>query len=422
MSLRVRLAPSPTGFLHIGTLGMAIVNRMIANTNKGVFYLRIEDTDQKREIEGATEQLINDLALFGIKFDEGPYVQSQRKEIYQKYVQELIEKNLAYKDFNEDRTYCVRLRATSKFDVTWKDLVKGDMKLPSLERDPVILKSNGIPPYNLAHVVDDHLMKTTIITRGEEWLPSTAEHIQLASAVWGEGKAPWKYAHMPVICIVDNGNKRKLSKRKDASALASHYLSNGYPTEAVIEYLLTIYNSKFEPWRRENPGKAYTEFKFSMEDIGSNNPLFDIAKLNHISKEIISKKTCAQINKEIDKYFKTYSPETSKEVIAKIKQILKIDRETEKPRKDIACYADIKTEYDFLFARPNVEKSDLAKAFTKTFNNSDTKEVWLEKIKSLNDKSAMKEIRKTLTGKDTGPDLYQIMQILGAEEVMARLL
>ena len=390
---------------------MALVNRMIANSMGGIVFLRIEDTDQKREVKGATQRLIDGMANFGIKFDEKPYIQSQRVDIYKKHVQKLVEAGLAYHDDG-----AIRFKAPQTEErITWADGAKGSMSLPPLERDPVIMKSNGIPPYNLAHVVDDFLMGTTHVVRGEEWLPSTAEHIQLYQAIEvvkafeertrdNKNSPPWQYIHMPVICIEENGKKRKLSKRKDKHALAQTFLDEGYPPLAIIEYLLTLYNTDFEMWRIENPcykTSPFTKFNFRFEKVGTNSPLFDLDKLNHISRNIIAKMTKDEIKAELEKFFAD-----NKEVkphLLKIKNVLSIDRETEKPRKDIAKFSEIPTEYDFLF-------HPAPKNPVGGYSSNLTKEEWLHllKIHKIN----MKELRKTLTGRESGPDLYQLMKII----------
>ncbi|MCL2850774.1 MAG: glutamate--tRNA ligase family protein [Firmicutes bacterium] len=543
----LRFAPSPTGFLHIGSLGTTLAGRMLADKLGGVFYLRIEDTDQKREIEGAVETLIKDFANFGIKFDEGfdgkqdfgkygAYVQSKRLEIYHTFAKRLVELGRAYPCFctpeyldqiRQDQTAkkidpgyraewlkCRNLSLNQikeniqnkisyvlRFDpqitpdkdgntprITWKDLIKGDMSLPAQENHVVILKSDGIPPYNFAHIVDDTLMRTSHVTRSEEWLPSTAEHIQIArafscpeifkgssslsltafpemketfntsgpskknllqentacpfSAKDSRRKDFW-YAHLPTISIMDGDSKRKLSKRKDKEALASHFIDQGYPVEAIIEYLLSIYNTDFEMWRLTNPTIPYIDFNFRFEKIGKNSPLFDLAKLNHISKEIISKKTKHQIKQEVTEYLTSFNgitrhiplnKEDKKELlkspsyteIDKVVALLNIDRETEKPRKDISKFSDIFSEYTYVFEKPSEEnfsseEKTLLTNYLTTYKHISTREEWFAHLKSFNNKSLMKLVRRSITGKETGPDLYQIMQILGHTEVTTRL-
>ena len=421
-----RIAPSPTGEMHIGTVGMALCDYMLARTMGGKCLIRIEDTDQKREVKGAAQRLIESFKRFGIRFDneDDLVVQSTRGAIYKKYADELIAKDLAYTDDG-----AVRFRAPAKTIIKWKDLVKGEMTLPSLERDPVILKSNGLPPYNFAATVDDYLMGITHVLRGEEWLVSTAEHIQLREAVFGRA-ANWQYAHMPVICVEEDGKKRKLSKRKDKEALAEHFLAIGYPTEAVIEYLLTLYNTDFELWRKANPDTPWRDFKFRFEKIGSNSPLFDWAKLNDISKNIIAKKTCTQINAEVRAYFEQFPSQMrgvaalgADGVFERIFAVLAIDRETAKPRKDIAKYSDIPVLYDYLFSAPKGSATAITKEYAKIYNHADTKEQWFARIKAATTdvREYTRQIRLALTGRENTPDLYAIMQILGEREVIKRL-
>ncbi|MCL2570411.1 MAG: glutamate--tRNA ligase [Firmicutes bacterium] len=494
-----RYAPSPTGYLHVGGLGMALACRFLATNNKGILFLRVEDTDQKREIEGATELLVAALDEFGITFDEGfdgkknkgkyaPYRQSDRTEIYQAFAKKLLIDGNAYPCFcsaeditkireeqagkkqeigyhgkyarcaglsveeieklvKDKKEFVIRFNPDKTREVErieWNDDIRGKMSLPAINNHPVIIKSNGLPPYNFAHVVDDFLMGTSHVLRGEEWLPSTAEHIQIAEATLGA--ITWSYGHMPVITIMDDGGKRKLSKRKDKCALADNLLQEGYPKQAVIEYLLTLYNGDFEKWRLQNPDAGYTQFNFRFEKIGTNNPLFDIKKLEHISREIISKKTKKQINDAVTEYLAKYNPQ-SRGVMEKIFGILAIDRESPKPRKDIAKYSEILTEYDYMITRPNISvdrgQQTIALEFLQTFNIKDDRETWFEKIKVVakklgyadnmkdykNNPAAYKgsigdvtqSIRLMVTGKPNTPDLYEIMKVLGNDEVRTRL-
>ncbi|MCL2846236.1 MAG: glutamate--tRNA ligase family protein [Firmicutes bacterium] len=439
----LRMAPSPTGYLHIGSLGMALTCRMLSNQSKGVFYLRIEDTDQKREVVDATERMVAAFNQYGVRFDEGytfggnygPYIQSERTEIYQTFAKNLVERGRAYPCFctsadlektreiqtknktdigyhgqyatcqnlteaqikqniTDGKPFAIRLRPSTPAGtrIGWNDPSRGHMELPAIINHPIILKSNGTPPYNFAHVIDDVLMRTSHVVRGEEWLPSTAEHIEIHRAMF-DTDPTWAYVHPPVICVDEDGRKRKLSKRKDRHALAETFIENGYPKLALIDYLLTLYNTDYEMWRIENPTAPYADFPFRFEKIGKNSPLFDINKLNHISRNIIARKTKAEINAEVDEYFAGKNIETTK-----IKAILAVDRETEKPRKDIASYSEILTEYDYLFNRPNVT-------------------VEIDPTKGM----TMKQKRMLLTGRETGPSLDAIMEILGPKEVAARL-
>ena len=431
-----RFAPSPTGQLHIGHLAGCLIDYMVARQNGGKFFLRIEDTDQKREVQGSADSTIKWLKVFGFEYDGEPVIQSARADIYKKYAEQLVNEDKAYHDDG-----AIRFRAPQpKPTIEWHDLVKGDMRLPGLERDPVILKSNGLPPYNLAHVVDDTIMGTTHVVRGEEWLVSTAEHIQLFRAF---GFTPPHYVHYPVISIVENGNKRKLSKRKDKEALVENFIADGYPTDSIIEYVLTLLNTDYEIWRIKNPNTPWREFTFRFEKIGSNSPLFDWNKLNDISKNIIAKMTCAQIDAAVDVYFATQSHAN----IQKIKQVLAIDRETEKPRKDVAKWSDVLTLYDYLFTAPKAtltaEQKRICREYAKVYNPSDTKEEWFARIKTLcptlvycdnmkeykQNPSAHKghigdvtqAIRLATTGRENTPDLFAILNILGAPEAIKRL-
>lgn len=372
----------------------------------GRFLIRIEDTDQKREVEGVAEKLIEQFKILGIKFDNKPVYQSTRADIYKKYADILIEKNLAYVDDG-----AVRFLAPPKTTITWVDLVKGKMTLPSLERDPVIMKSTGLPPYNLAHVVDDTLMGVTHVLRGEEWLPSTAEHIQLFHAL---GFTPPQYAHLPVISIIEDGNKRKLSKRKDREALVEYFLSVGYPVDALIEYLLTIYNTDFELWRIQNPDTPWRDFHFRFEKIGSNSPLFDWDKLNNISANNIAKMDIKTLMTEIHNF---YGDKLTPEQYENVKTLLNIDRGTPRPRKDIVKYADVTTEFDFLF-RPVVLTAELKK-YAEIVNAVRDRDEWFAQCKERatdfgykNVREFTQSIRVALTGRERSTDLYTISKIL----------
>ena len=428
-----RIAPSPTGEMHIGTLGMAICNYMASKTHGGKFNIRIEDTDQKRFVEGSADRLLAAFKKIGLHFDNEdniPY-QSTRGEIYQSVANKLVADNKAYMDEG-----AIRLRAPENAaPVVWNDLVKGEMKLPPLERDPVILKSTGIPPYNLAHVIDDLAMGTTHVLRGEEWLASTAEHVQIFEAIHGTRQMPWQYAHLPVICVIDpeTNNKRKLSKRKDKQALVDYFLDAGYPVDALIEYLLTIFNTDYELWRIANPTKPWRDFEFRFEKIGSNSPLFDWDKLNRISADMIAKLSCKEINAEVKKYFNALRDKVGEStfnmanahLIEKgltekqyetVCTLLSVDRETERPRKDIAKYGDILTEFDYAF-RP-VKMSKLLETYVGLFTKKENRDEWFARVKEhcvahgIKPRDYTQEIRKALTGREHSTDLYTITKVL----------
>jgi len=407
----LRFAPSPTGDLHIGSLGMALVNFMLAKSMGGKVFLRIEDTDQKREVAGSADKLIAQLKEIGIEFDGKPVYQSKRGDIYKKYADELVAKGLAYVD---DGAVRLRLAGTDIPPIKWHDLVKGDMVIPAVcDRDPVIVKSTGIPPYNFAHIVDDTLMGTTHVVRGEEWIPSTAEHFQIHMALFG-GTPPWSYAHMPVISILDNGNKRKLSKRKDKEALVEHFLSVGYPIDAIIEYLLTLYNTDYEIWRTANPNAKWIDFNFRFEKIGSNSPLFDWEKLDSISSTLISKMKIEPLMREIKKFFGDKLTATQYD---HVKTLLNVDRDTDRPRKDITKYADVTTEFDYVF-RP-VKISPLLKKYAELLHASRDKDDWFTQCKTRATEFGFKNVREftqairvELTGRERSTDLYAISRIL----------
>ena len=468
-----RIAPSPTGHLHIGTLAMAFVNRRLADAHDGIFYLRIEDTDKKREMDGGVDLIVRGFEQFGIKFDEGihlggkyaPYKQSERVEIYHTFAKSLVERGRAFPCFcsagdldksreeqtanketpgyrgkyakclsldlktieeniKNGREWCLRFRSDAKEGdrVKWHDQIRGSMSLPAQENHFIIVKSDGIPPYNFAHVLDDTLMRTSHVVRGEEWLPSTAEHIQIQQALFGD-KPSWTYAHFPVIGVEEDGKRRKISKRKDAFALADFFQELGYPADAIKEYVLTLFNTDFEMWRIANPDKHFTEFEFRFEKIGKNSPLFDMHKLDHISRNVIARMT----NKEIQTAVKSFGINDERVLSA-----LAIDRETDKPRKDLTKFSEIPELFGYLFKHASVTLTDTEKTMTQkyleTYRQHPTREAWFTAIKELctaqnfKVRDATQAIRKALTGRENTPDLYQIELILGESEVKRRLL
>ena len=437
----LRLAPSPTGHLHIGGVGQALACVRLAKYLGGVSYLRIEDTDQKREVAGATEKLVHDLESFGIVFDEydtpngsrgnyGPYTQSKRTHLYHTYAKRLVELGRAYPCFctteeisairesqTGDKTgyygkwarcanlnieqirsnldsgmaWCLRFNSAPDAGqkIGWNDVIRGDMLLPAEENHFIILKANGIPPYNFAHVVDDTLMRTSHVLRGEEWLISTAEHIQIARVF---GKVPYQYGHMPVICVMDGDSKRKLSKRKDKEALAETFINLGYPVEAVTQYLSILYN---------------TDEGFAK--ITTNNPLFDWDKLNSISREIIAQMTCEQIKTIVQN-----------DAVA---TLLNIGRDTGRPRKDIDKWSDIPVVYDFIFGKPKVteltdQEREIYSAFKTIYDPNDDKETWLNKMKQMAGElghkiqTVTKAISKSVIGREQSPDLYTVLKLV----------
>ena len=508
-----RYAPSPTGYLHIGGLLNTVIESKVTKQTEGVFYLRIEDTDQKREIEGATTCMINSLKDFGVEFDEGmidddnwkgeygPYKQSLRKDIYQAYAKWLIEQKLAYpcfctaeelaetrakqeeakvrpgyygvwakcrelgldeveKRIKEGQPYIIRLKSPGREDKKIKhhDVIKGNVDFPENDQDVVIIKSDGLPTYHFAHAIDDHLMRTTLVIRGDEWLSSIPLHLQLFQVLGF--KAP-KYAHIAPIMKNDNGGKRKLSKRKDPEAAASYYKEEGIPPEAVDEYLLNIANSNFEQWRRANKLEPIDKFDFQINKMGVSGALFDMVKLLDISKIVISKYDAEKVYEESIKWAEEFDQEL-KEFLSKDKEytlkVLGIERGNEKPRKDIAKWSDIRynieymydeeffskeIQYEFQKISDKEEVKSIIKLYLeKYFDINDDKQTWFDKMKDLSEEMGYARevkmfkaepekykghvgdistvIRIVLTGRSNTPDMYEIMQVLGKESVEKR--
>jgi len=510
-----RTAPSPTGFYHTGSLFGAMIDKFLADKSNGIFYLRIEDTDQKRKVAGAADVAYRALCKFNNKPDEGfmgegkpqvgdygSYIQSERLEIYQAFAKRMVELGRAFPCFckqNEgkddvkkrreeqleetgaitDKDPCrdlsfaeielnlklgkpwaLKLRSNGDPDKTFEfvDLIKGKRTLHENAKDVVLMKSNGIPPYGFAHVVDDTLMHTTIVVRGEEWWPSTNAHLEIFDAL---GITPPKFAHHPVVCKLDNatGNKRKLSKRYDPEADARYFVENGYPTTAINEYLLNLINSDFENWRKANPNLPFTDFPFSIKKISSSNPMFDLIKINDISKNIISRIPAKELLRNIVDWANEYDQTLAKILLAnqeRAENLLKVDRENDRPRKDIAFYADFKNIYCYMFNEyydPNNSLTyddklntkdivELLENYINIYSEEDDKQIWFDKIKSAasacgfadmktykanpdafkgNIADASNIIRVAITGKTTTPDLYEIMKLLGQHEIIKRL-
>lgn len=506
-----RFAPSPTGFVHMGSLLAAFIERKVPQDTNGVFYLRIEDTDQKRSVENGIQGIIDDLKNFDITMDEGvvseteqkgnygPYIQSQRKEIYEAFAKHLIEQGLAYPCFckqeeideireiqekkkerlgyygrwakcrelsNEERIkrinngeeYIVRLKSPGNFDnkIVVNDLVRGKLEFPENDLDIVLIKGDGLPIYHFAHLVDDHLMRTTHVLRGEEWVSSLPIHIQLFKTFGF--KVP-KYAHLGLIMKIDeNGSRRKLSKRKDPEAAVSYYHEKGIPIYATKLYLMTIANSNFELWMESNPTKTIDEFKFDFKKMSASGSLFDVNKLLNISKNYISKLTALEVYNSLLTWSLIYDKEFSN-LLTQYKDfsisILNIEREQKKPRKDYACYSEVKSQiwymYDELFDSNDYkfqsidnskEIATILKSYMEKYFNISDKETWFNNIKKLCDElgyaSDMKDykenpdkykgnvadvstvLRVALTKESMTPDLYEIMRILGKEKIERR--
>lgn len=511
-----RLAPSPTGFLHTGQLYSAMISYLTAKNTNGVFYMRLEDTDSKREIENAGTIAYDMLCAFGMQPQEGytgdnnpevgdygPYVQSNRKDLYAVFAKALVEKGRAFPCFckkseskedilkrreeeletssdidghdacrdlsleeienniKQNKPWALRLYSMGDPEKSFKfkDQIKGEREIRENAKDIVLVKSDGIPPYALAHLVDDTLMHTTTIVRGEEWYPSLSAHLELFRAM---GVKPPKYAHTPVICKEDNGNKRKLSKRKDPEADTRQYLKWGYPIVAVKEYLLNLLNSDFENWRLQNPDKYFEEYPFSIKKIGSNNPMFDFDKLSDVSKNVVSRMTAKEVFESTLDWAKREDLEFAKileQNAGYAIKVLNIDREKPRPRKDIAKWSDVPELYFYMFEDmfwsrmrgydypEHLNKEDIkavlldyATNFKMEANNSE----WFNSIKQVADRcgfaSDMKAyklnpenfkgnvadvstiIRVAITTKTQSPDLFEIINLLGEEEVKKRLI
>ncbi len=504
-----RFAPSPTGFLHIGNLYGAFTDERLAHTSGGVFYLRIEDTDAKRTVDNGIAIIIETLAKLGVNFDEGavidgdngaygPYRQSERAEIYQTYAKQLIREGKAYPCFcteeeltairerqeaeklnlgyygefaiwrdapiekiqeklNEGVPFVLRFRSEGSINnkFKFKDEIKGDIDVTENDIDHVMLKSDGIPTYHFAHAVDDHLMGTTHVIRDESWLSTLPFHIQLFKAL---GFKMPKYCHTAQVLKLDNGNKRKISKRKDPEAALTYYHSQGYPVEAVREYLMTLLNSNFEEWRLANPNAPIEEFKFTTKKMSVSGSLFDLDKLNDVSKNVISRMTADEVYdytlawaKENDAEFASIL-ESDREYAVRI---LAIGRGGKKPRKDIALWSEVKNYmsffYDELFETLDIvpesfDEADVKAvldAFKASYDESVEQSEWFNNIKAIAEKCGfcpdMKQykanpeafkgsvadvsmfLRVAVTGRMNSPDLYEVMQILGKERVLARV-
>ena len=510
----VRFAPSPTGFVHIGGIFTSVICSKVAKQTDGVFMLRIEDTDQKREVENGVQGIIDALKKFNLHPDEGmidedtsfgdygPYKQSQRKEIYQSFAKKLIEEKKAYPCFctaedldnmrakqeaaklrpgyygewaacrnlgldeierrikNGDE-YIIRFRSPGNPEKKIKhhDVIKGNIDFPENDQDIVIIKSDGLPTYHFAHVVDDHLMRTTHVIRGDEWLSSLPVHIQLFQALGF--KLP-KYAHIAPIMKEEDGAKRKLSKRKDPEAAVEFYSKEGIPSDAAKEYLLNIANSNFEQWRRQNKTASIDEFELSLNKMSVSGALFDMVKLLDISKSVISRYTREEVYDLSADWANEYDKDL-KELLEKDKEytlkVLGIERGNEKPRKDIAKWSDLKDNIEYMYddrflnktqeyVYQNINDKEEIKALVTDylenfFTLADDKQTWFNKLKDLAEKHGyareVKEykanpesfkghvgdvstvIRVALTGRQNTPDMYEIMQVLGENSVKARL-
>ena len=503
-----RMAPSPTGFVHLGNLVQGLISERMAHQSGGVLFLRVEDTDAKREVPGAVEVLIDTLKHYGIEFDEGathggdfgdygPYRQRQRADLYHVFAKKLVAEGKAYPCFcteeelgamreqqeaNKEnfgyygkyatwrdrsiediqaeiavgKPWVLRFRSEGSIENQFKfdDVVKGKLTITENDIDHVLLKSDGIPTYHFAHAVDDHLMRTTHVVRGDEWMATLPFHIQLFKAL--DFKLP-KYVHIGPLMKMDGDSKRKFSKRKDPESALTYYKAEGYPVASVREYLLTLLNSNFEDWRRANPDADLDEFKFTPKKLNPAGSLFDIAKLVDISKNVISRMDAETVYGLLTEWAKEFDADFAEKLEADpayAKAILAIGRGGKKPRKDLAVWTEAKSYmgffYDAYLEKPvfdekfsaDTVKTALAK-FLEKFDIADDSAVWFDKVKAITeemgfttDMKAYKAdptafpgtvadvstfIRQAVTGKTNSPDLYTVMQILGYDRTVARI-
>ena len=508
-----RYAPSPTGVMHIGGLYQALIAKKLSKQTDGVFFLRIEDTDQKREIENGVSEIVSSLKDFGMEADEGmltdteekgnygPYKQSLRKEIYQAYAKYLIEQGKAYPCFctpedveqirqkqesakirpgyygvwakcrnitveeaiekikNGDK-YIIRFKSLGREDrkIKHHDIIKGNVDFPENDQDVVIIKADGLPTYHFAHAIDDHLMHTTHVIRGDEWLSSVPLHLQLFHELGF--KAP-KYAHIAPIMKNDDGNKRKLSKRKDPEAAVSYYTKEGIPAEAVKEYLLNIANSSFENWRRQNKDKSIDEFELQLNKMSVSGALFDMVKLLDVSKIVISKMSAEEVYEKSLNWATKYDENLAKLLENKeyALKVFGIERGNQKPRKDIAKWSDVMENIEYMYDESfnsqlhkdeyqvTNDKEDIKKILKlyieKYYDANDDKQTWFNKIKELaGEMGYAKEVKEfkanqgvykahvgdvstviriALTKRTNTPDMYEIMKVLGKDRVISRL-
>lgn len=505
-----RMAPSPTGFMHLGNLYGAIADERLAHQSEGVFYLRIEDTDQKREVPGGVETILNVFLAYGLPFDEGatlegdngaygPYRQRQRAQIYHVCAKWLVQQGLAYPcflteqelaDMRDDQAaqkinfgcygrfaryrnseldeiksrldasqpYVVRLRSPGSLQnrVKVTDLVRGTLEFPENDQDVVLLKADGIPTYHFAHVVDDHLMRTTHVVRGEEWLATLPIHVQLFSLM---GWKPPKYLHTAQLMKQDGGSKRKLSKRKDPELALDYYSEKGYTVTAVKEYLLSLLNSNFEDWRLQNPDKDLNDFPFSIKKMGVSGALFDTDKLDDVSRNVVSRMDADEVYALVAAWAGQYCPEFAARFTqnpAYTKAALAIGRTGPKRRKDITVWGEIQDYmgffYDELFNPEYIYPENIPNDTVKTilqryaeqyYDAQDDGTAWFEKLKelaaSIGFAGNMKEykqnpeafgghvgdvsmvLRVAITGRQQSPDLCEVMQVMGETRVRQRL-
>ncbi|MEK9130127.1 MAG: glutamate--tRNA ligase [Patescibacteria group bacterium] len=509
-----RIAPSPTGFVHIGGIFTALLSERLAHQSNGVFFIRIEDTDKKREIAEATKLIIESFERFKIFADEGetlsgeekgeygPYKQSKREQIYKIFAKKLLEQGRAYPCFcsldelkkineaqqkneirtgyygewaqcreksneeilqalNKNKPFVIRFKSNGNGNkIKFNDLIKGELFLPENDQDIVIIKSNGLPTYHFAHVVDDHLMRTTDVLRGEEWLSSIPLHLELFESLCWD---PPQYGHIPTINKLEGNSKRKLSKRKDPEADVFYYIKDGYPSEAIIEYLLNLIDSGFEEWRKQNLKVDNKKFYVSLKHLsGSAGPLLDMQKIEDVCKDYIGWLSTEEVFLQCFNWAKEYDMDLMKRMqndSEYVKKIFSIERDGNQPRKDIIKWSDIKYQIEYFFddffeknkinlneLLPGIEKIEIekiAKQFLLIYNEKDNKEEWFFKLKEMakflgyadNIKSYKEQkeqykghigdiamtLRVLLTGRRQAPDLFQVIQCMGINRLNTRL-
>ncbi|MCI9020650.1 MAG: glutamate--tRNA ligase [Eubacterium sp.] len=506
-----RFAPSPTGYMHIGGLYAALISRKLASQTDGIFYLRIEDTDKKREIEGGTQEIIQSLAGYGVGFDEGPfaggekaygpYRQSERREIYQACAKELMKQGYAYPCFctaeeldavraqqeeqkadigyygsfascrsleyeqvkekiDAGMPFVVRLKSSGDAEkhIVYSDPIRGSIEMPENRMDLVLLKSDGIPTYHFAHVVDDHFMRTNLIVRGDEWMASYPLHKQMFDLCGFEEPA---YLHISPIMKMDGSAKRKLSKRKDPEAAVSFYLEQGYPAESVIEYLFTIANSNYEEWHREHPEQSGQDFVLSMEKMPASGALFDMVKLTDVSRDIIAGFSVEECGQKISAWAEKYEPDLYRFAKKRREQFYETiglwKMSGKKVRKDVAKWSELMTMFDYLYMPQDRFEQTVSYEIDEKYSKEQLRQAvaayqkdlflesenWFGQMKALGEPMGycpdMKEykknpqeytgsisdlcgiIRVAVTGHKNSPDLHTIMKVLGEETVQRRL-
>lgn len=512
-ALVTRFAPSPTGFLHIGGVFASLVSERLAHQSGGVFILRIEDTDRKREVEGGVEGIVESLAWVGFRIDEGPcgagdrgnygpYRQSQRESIYKVFAKQLVERGLAYPCFcseedlektrmaqeqakiktgyygkwavhrgfsyeqiegelSQGKKFVLRLRSPgdSENKIVFHDRIKGTIQLPENDQDLVILKSDGLPTYHFAHVVDDHFMQTGLVLRGDEWISSIPLHVQLFAIM---GWNPPAFAHVSPILKSEGASKRKLSKRKDPEAAMSFYREQGYPPLALIEYLLNLANSSFEDWRKAHRDLPFTEFKVDISDLSLSGALFDIDKLSDIAKDVIGRLDADEVLTNALEWSHQYDPPLHALLATDrdyARRILAIERGGERQRKDIGKWSDVRPYLEYFYDEVYFAKyagrfvfpegvtaaaaRDIVTGYKDLFLAADDRDSWFGRIKTMSadlgyaisgkeykkDKTRFKgqlsdvceTIRMVVLGKRNTPDLFECLQALGEARVRARL-